>query len=277
MEQVTTKRKTSKTRHKFQITDRDKNILRYIGENRFITYREIRRKFWPGCREGNVCRRLKVLRCENLIERLMGDGGIPLGYKLGKKGKRLLERSGFRKDFLNPHMSYRTTFNHDEKLLKVREVLEKSPLVSSFTPEHAIRVLLNRRHHTTVKTDKRFKVPDAIFRLKTTSGIHCVALELECAQKSYRRYRQFLVKLSESKDVGMVFIICENSKILLILRDLLSELRQKDPKVKRTQENIGFYFSLLENLLNDGLNAVFDGEGKRFSLNSLNKEIAAIA
>lgn len=275
MEQVACK-KPKATPQQFKLTERDTKLLRYIGENRFITIPEIRKRFWADSGSGNEFRRLRILRKNGFIEKLTGDKDVTLGYRIGKKGRKFIQFLGIENESSYPKISYKTAFDHDEKLLKVREVLEKSPLVSEYIPEHMVRMMLGKRHGKQRKRDETYKVPDALFKLKTAQGTFPVALELECTRKTYKRYRHFLGTLATTKDAKLIFVVCEDSKTLLILRNLLEEVRNENNFVKVSKTDNGFYFVLLQNLLTEDLDAILDGEGKRFSLNSLAKEFSAI-
>jgi hypothetical protein len=207
---------------------------------------------------------------------LVGDDGNALGYRLSRKATQWMKAQGTIDSDVKSSPFYRTAFDHDKKLLHLREIFEGSGLVSEYQPEHVVRAELARRHGRQEKRDEGYKVPDALFKLKTPRGTFNVALELECTRKSVKRYRRLIRALSTTPDADLVFILCASSAITLCIKDLLAQAREKDPFVRISRKDNGFYFADSENLLKEGRQAIFEGEGKRFSIASLEKEVAAM-
>ena len=255
----------------FRMTERDWAILEYLGKYRFATVEDVRDKFWKGVENRHYYRRLKVLQARRLVEPLIGDFEQRLGYRLTRKGILWLKRyRGFEPMAgVKIRPTYRGTWGHELVLQDVAEIFKASPLVSAYQAEWVVRSELAKRHGIQKNRDERYKVPDGIFQLKTSNGTFRVALEVELSAKSIERYRKAFRQLSISRDFDLIFFVVKRVSHLGQLRKLLAEARENDFYVKIQAVTHGFYFVELSELLDKKLDALFQGEGDSFSLNSL--------
>ncbi|MBI4402662.1 MAG: hypothetical protein HY537_00795 [Deltaproteobacteria bacterium] len=255
------------------LTRKQSTVLKYIAKHGLAGPDEIGRKFWTRLDTHNHFTLLRQLTRLGLIERLFGDSQALLGYRLTRKGLQTLSASGEHCHPAGTRASYRTTFEHDTIVRLVREIVESSPLVSSYCSEPVVRSILAKRHGHQEKRDERYKVPDALFILKTERAELKVALEVEIADKSEERCRKLFRLLVTSSDWDVVFLIVKENKSRLRLEQIRSDVRQKDALVRLWREKNGIYFASLEDILKLGLTASLTGEGKTFSLKSLEAEM----
>jgi len=259
------------------VTERDEAILRHIAANRFSTSRAIEAKFWAGKKNTIHYRRMRRLCDLGLVDVMVGDHGARLGYRLLPKGCELLKARGIVVDpstVQGPR--YRSTYDHDQVLIRVREIFESSRLVSGFVAEHELRALLEKRYGFLDKSDRHYKVPDGLFRLKAPRREFRAALELEIARKSKARYRHILKLLALSPDYDVTFFVIAEDSVRRVIGESLAEIKEKDVEMKLSGSRHGFYFIGLSALLDNGLDARMDGEGRSFSLREMEREGAAV-
>lgn len=255
---------------------RDIEILRYMIENRFVTVRAIEDRFWKGLGNRNQYRRLKRLMDQRYIEVLHGDGGVRLGYRARRRAVHLLKSIGIEPSSLTDIGAvYRSGFDHDSTVLDLRNIFESSSLISDFQSEHHVREAMGKKYGYRDSEGNGYKVPDALFRLKTAKGSFRVALELEIAVKNKLRYRKALKQLSLSTDWDVAFIVVSEKQRIALLQGILADVRINDFAVKGSNRRNAIYFALLENFQQKKLDGTFEGEKKTFSLNSLAGELCS--
>ena len=257
-----------------QVRNRDAEIMLYLAKNGFASPRNLEREFFRGIGHRNHYRSISRLKTKNLVEELTGDGGDLLGYKLSAKGFRITKKIVADKwPVQSPPNQFRTNFNHDELLVQLRGLFEKSPVVSHFQPEQIVRESLARRYGFEEQEGSGYKVPDAIFQIRTPKGQFRVALELELTRKSKRRYRKIIKQLAVSGDWDAVFFVVKENAITKVVTDLFAELREKDLEIKFAKSLSSFYFCKLDEFLRDKDNCIFVGEKKSFSLIEIAKSL----
>ena len=170
--------------------------------------------------------------------------------------------------------SYRSSFDHDKFLQKLRAIFETSPLVSAYKPEHEVRRMLALIHGKEERKDAGYKVPDGLFQLQTTHKNLRVALELEITMKSETRYWKIFRELLTSSDFDVVLFVAASDKMIEALKAIITDVKANDPVVKGWPTKRGMYFSTLEKVLTEKEDAVFIGDGPPFSLASLAKDVS---
>ena len=204
----------------------------------------------------------------------MGDGGFRLGYRPTRKAIYHLKASGLQPGKLTDLQSeFRSTFDHDKILLELRNVLETSPLVSDFLPEHRVREVLSEKYGYRPDQGNGYKIPDGMFYLKTAKRKFRVALELELTMKSKNRYVKLMKQLSLSRDWDVIFIISKDKVLKQKMEGILSAVRKSDYDIKLSKLNHGIYFATLSEFLSFKLECPLAGENKTFSLAGLADEI----
>ena len=258
-------------------TARDHRILKYLSETGFATIDLIRKEFWQAKNNRHYYRRLQILARSGLIQPLRGDMGIRLGYRITKKGANLLRRVQCGEPCQSVKaLKYKSTFEHDLSAIRVRDIFTKSPIVSDFVGEAEVRSALAKKYGRQEKRDDRYKVPDALFKLKTQKGTFVAALEVECSTKSAERYVKIFRQLCTSKDFDVIFFIAKDATLLTVLRSHLKKTRDTDKLVMLWPRQHGFYFGLLDDVTRLGLDAPFSGEERTFTLRELAAETSRI-
>jgi len=259
---------------KVVLTQRDYAVLMALATQRFLSSKDIA-KLWPPKNQTNHYTRIRKLVRVGILELLIGDNGHRLGYRLTHKGIELLPSELLKakaRDYRS--FSYRTSFNHDVLLQKVRNVFEESPLVSGYMPEHEVRKRLSEKYRRKERRDDGYKVPDGLFELKTTIGTKRVAVELELSKKSESRYRKMFRELLTSSDYEIVIFVADSENRINALKAIMAEVLSNDPVVKGWPTKRGIYFATLEKVLTQKLDVVFQGEGTSFVLAELEKSIS---
>lgn len=253
-----------------RLTNRDQSILKHIAVSGFSTVQGIRDKFFNGKKNGKDYRRLSVLKRFRFIEPLIGDNGGTLGYRLTKRATRTLVEDGLiEKAQLRNRTCYRNNFKHDNKLVEVSYILRSLPNVSDFMNETQVRRYLAKIHGKQKLQDISYKVPDALFKLKTKTQSFKVALEVEIAPKSLAYRRRTLRKLMISNDFDLIFMVVANANTLNRIEQTLADVRKEKLDYSRHRRNNGFYFAILAEVLANKENAQFKGEEFSFTLQGL--------
>ncbi len=258
------------------LTERDVKVLEFIYQNRFADVEVIKDAFWPERTGRNHYRRLNLLLQRGYVNSMVGDSGHLVGFQVSRRGLTAIRRLGSKrigKGHIRP--LYKTAFQHDKILIRLRRIFEESPLISHYTPEHELRAALAKKHGRQEKRDERYKVPDALFHLKTPTGHFKVALELELSIKSKVRYATMMRQLCISDDFSVVFFVASDEALRKVLEDSLAEVRSRDRLVQMWKYRHAFYFVLLKDLLELRLRAPWKGEGTIVILDEIAKEIKA--
>lgn len=249
----------------------DKEIIQIIATNRFANHGDLVRVM-KGLPPGyNLCRRIRHLRNVGLIESLIGDGGVKLAYRLTRKGIVYAKKSLFANDIiLQSRPAFRTQFDHDRIVNEVREILSPSPIVRDFVSEVELRSKIGGEWRVVRNTSEHdWKVPDALFSLRTTKGIMTVALEVELTQKAKARYTKIIQALLTSRKFHLVFFLCKNENLITLIRNEVAYVRRSNSIVRSSNRSNGIYFCSLDEVRSLGLDAPWDGENSRFSLNEI--------
>jgi hypothetical protein len=249
----------------------DREIVRLIAMNRFASRGEIGRNL-IGLKEGyNLYRRLRHLQRIGLIELLTGDGETTLGYRLTRRGVKFARRNRFLAgDAVHTRPAFKTQFDHDQIVNEAKQILSTSPIVTNFIAESELRSRIGKsRVSATRGVDHEWKVPDAMFTLSTSRGSMTTALEVELTQKAKARYSKIVATLLTSKSFEFVFFICRDEKLKALIRNQIAKARATNALVRASNRSNGIYFCKLTDLRTKGLDAVWEGEDTRFSINEL--------
>jgi DNA-binding PadR family transcriptional regulator len=239
--------------------------------NRFASRGEIGRNL-IGLKEGyNLYRRLRHLQRIGLIELLTGDGETTLGYRLTRRGVKFARRNRFLAgDAVHTRPAFKTQFDHDQIVNEAKQILSTSPIVTNFIAESELRSRIGKsRVSATRGVDHEWKVPDAMFTLSTSRGSMTTALEVELTQKAKARYSKIVATLLTSKSFEFVFFICRDEKLKALIRNQIAKARATNALVRASNRSNGIYFCKLTDLRTKGLDAVWEGEDTRFSINEL--------
>lgn len=249
----------------------DQNIIRIVALNRFAHYKDLERMLTDLPSGYNLFRRLRHLRRIDLIEPLIGDGGAKLGYRLSKKGIEFAKRTLLTNEIvLQSRPAFRTQFDHDRVVMETRNILSQSEIIRDFVSETELRSKIGRdwrSFHDGIERD--WKVPDALFTIRTTQGFRTAALEVELTQKAKARYGKIVQALLTARMFHFVFVLCKDEKLRDLIRNEVAEARATNPFVRASSRSNGIYFSTLSALRELKLDAPWEGEDRRFTLNEV--------
>lgn len=95
---------------------------------------------------------------------------------------------------------------HDEAVARILLELIAIDKVEGFITE-AEQKRNYESEFETKQTEAKLKFPDALIKIRTRKGLMMVALEIECTQKSQKRYRSVLEKYKTRNFVDIVIFI----------------------------------------------------------------------
>lgn len=253
----------------------DTEILRTLAVNRFASSAEILARLTGVSEQYNLRRRVRYLRKLKLIEPLIGDGGNRLGFRLTARGVHFATEMEFTKadvDLSRPH--FRSQFDHDQIVNEVRGILSCSPIIHDFRSEIELRSQSGiARAANAREQEHEWKVPDAMFSLRTVDGVRSVALEVELTQKAKARYSKIFAALVTSRQFHFVFIVCKDEKLMTTVRNALNDTRATNVMVRVSNRRNGIYFCTLDSLRAGRLDATWRGEETAFTLSELASRI----
>ncbi len=266
---------THNSKSGFKLCIVDQEIVRIISLNRFANFKDLERMLInlpPGY---NLFRRVRHLKNIGLIEPLIGDGGAKLGFRLSKKGIKFAKEKLLAKEVvLQSRPAFRTQFDHDQIVNEAKEILTKSSIVEDFISEVELRSRIGKDwRNTQSEIHREWKVPDALFSLRTSRGKMKTALEVELSQKAKTRYMKITQALLTSKMFQLVFILCKDEKLMSLIRSEISIARAANPFVRASTRSNGIYFCTLESFRRLKLDAPWEGEDNRFTINELAQRV----
>lgn len=173
--------------------------------------------------------------------------------------------------------AYKTQFEHDQFLIDVRGVLEKSPLVKDFRSEVEIRRALLTRDKKLLHWENLPSVPDAAFRLAIPGHEQVAILELELTPKKRQRYFRIFRSHLLSKEWGLVFYVVRDEPFKQFLMQLLAAVKTKDIQVQVAKRVNGIYFCTLEDFQKRELRVPFTNGKEEISLAEIAKNFGLAA
>lgn len=255
---------------KQKITSRDRMILSLLGEYGCISAGRLKSHFWKTKPKSDThYRRIGILKKHRLIENVRGDGGITIGYRLTKKGKRFLLLGASLAAQSVLRKSYRTDFEHDQLLIDLRSLFRESPLVGDFKTEAEVRSELFSEKTKLLHWESAPTIPDATFVFKAPGHQMRVAVELELTAKVKRRYARIFRSHLLSKNWQMVIYIVKDVNFQKRLMKILSDIKERDVQVKLASTINGIYFCSLGEFLGQQLNAKLTNGKREISLSQI--------
>lgn len=253
-----------------RIVGRDVLLLRLLSEYGCVDAQRIKAKLWNGNPISRAhYRRLGILKKMGLIENVLGDQGVGLGYRISRLGQKVLAESGNEIETAVNRRTYKTQFEHDQLLIDIRRILEKSPVVHEFKTEAEVKNELLGGSKGPVDWKTAPTIPDGTFVYEVPGQRLRVALELEITQKSRARYFKILRSHLLNKTWNMAFYILRDQALLDHVLPLVDEVKREDASVRVARRVNGVYLCSLENFLKDGLKTRFTDGKKAISLDEL--------
>lgn len=258
----------------FELRKRDLEILYYISSQNFATVNEIYESFFNSKKETkNHYRRLNQLVRAEYLQKLRAPQNYFAGYKITLKGQNTLRVSGYK---ITPHIIqqdvYTGKYEHDLLVYKIKNILLRSPIVENFIPEYQIagKILGNSRKRN--EYQKGDKIPDGLFCFRLQNKLENIAFELELSLKSKRRYENIFAKHMLSRSWDGIFYVVKDETMREKLLSFIKEIKRKDFLLRGEKRLNRIYFSLLDEVLEKKLDALFMNSEVEFSLNSLEKK-----
>lgn len=225
----------------FRITSRDLDILEFILEMKFSTIEDIHSKFFKFTKSGEQSSSLRWARerIANLVKSnflsVVKDVCHRTLYIVTSKGYLYLRNSRIDKVYSRPLQSVDgRTYDHDQRVIQIRSVLENSGLVKEWISERQLSEIDEVKKYLSAE----FR-PDAIY---ITPEGKKVAFELEIARKTKERYqtkvKRYIQVMSEPHLAASLFdsvhYVCEKAKILDLIK---SEVALYQPLFKFSLES----------------------------------------
>ncbi len=263
-----------KRKKSHRIVGRDVMLLRLLSEYGCVDAQRLKAKLWNGNPNSKAhYRRLGILKKMGLIENVLGDQGVGLGYRISRLGQKVLTESGNEVETAVNRRTYKTQFEHDQLLIDIRRILETSPVVREFKTEAEVKSELIGERKGPVDWKTAPTIPDGTFVYEVPGQRLRVALELEITQKSRARYFKILRSHLLNKNWNMAFYILRDQRLLTHVLSLVDEVKREDASVRVARRVNGVYFCSVENFLKDGLKAHFTDGKKEISLDELAKNV----
>lgn len=277
-EEVALKMAVPLKRHRrSKLTERDQKILSLLGEYGCVSAERIKSHCWQSSKTSRAhYRRLAVLRRMGLVENVMGDRSMTIGYRLTLRGKRIVAGMGSTRSPAVNRRSYKTQFEHDQILIDIRGILEKSPLVKGFRSEAEIRHSLLAGHRNLLHWENAATIPDGAFVFAVPGHEQKAALELELTPKKKQRYARIFRNHLLAKDWNLVFYIVKNEPFRKQLMQLLSDVKANDIEVQVAKRINGIYFCTLEEFLKRKLRVPFTNGKEEISFAEVAKNFGLV-
>lgn len=253
-----------------RLTERDRKLLLFLGAYGCVTAGRIKAKFWNGNSNSTAhYRRLRWLKRLGLVEVVGSDPTRTIGYRLSKRGKKVAGLFGKFGEVTLIRRNYSTQFEHDQLLIDVQEILEKSPLVKDYRTEDQVKRELFKGKKSAVDWRNAPKIPDATFVLEVPGQKMRVAVELELSVKMKRRYGKIFRNHLLSRDWNLVFYIAKNRMLMEWLMATLREVKANDAYIRVSETVSGIYFCSLEEFLLRRLETPFSNGKEEISLDQI--------
>lgn len=243
-----------------RITQRDRDLFRFIYENAYVTAPQIQKAIFLYGNLLTAHQRLFRLVSAGYLYRIKCDQIL---YKLTPKSLCELVLS---KEKITQYQDKRVIFrqvHHDVSVVDCRQLLEKFTDVQNWIPAHRLRT--SRYSDLQYKDGKKVNVPDAIFEVKRGSKVLRAAFEFERVHKNKSRYYSLIENYHLIYPIDLVFYVVKPKFIKPLLLDItnqiLEELRRQKLKV-----NNRLFVTTFDELKNSGASICFNGaEDQNFS------------
>lgn len=259
-----------------RLTERDLRLLSFLGEHGCVSPSRVKAYFWNSSQDSTAHnRRLRILSVWGYVEKVVGDQERLLGYRLTQKGKQFLKAQFPGQEVLLSRRGYKTPFEHDQRLIDVRKVLEQSSLILGFKMDHELRSEFSDGKVRAANWQNAQLVPDAVFTHRTPSGSMKIALELELTQKSKRRYGRIFKAHLLSRKWNLTLYLVKNEALRKSLMGTLEEIKRKDLEVRLAKVVNGIYFCSLEEFLLKGLETPMTNGKREISFAEMARKVEA--
>ncbi len=222
------------------LTDRDKNLFKFLAEMALMTTSQIRKNVFKNIATTTILRRLRVLESTGYIQKLEGLKNNERGWYLTLKGAEVVGVMRCKRNF------NRSTLDHDVRLVDLRLALESHGVAHSWIPEHEIRSKMAIKYG--LRSMKSQVVPDGIMGVSYHCVNESVAIELELNYKNKSRYREIFKTYMWKEKIHAVWYLVPTINVGIYLYNLWVEYVGRDSRVM-------FLFSQIDDVVKNGSNA----------------------
>ena len=257
-------------RRRKRITGRDRMIVTPLGDYGCVSAGNIKTNFWKTTDKSRAhFRRIGMLKKHRLIENVRGDGGITIGYRLTRRGRKY--STFFLKEKSRPILrkSYKTDFSHDQTLIEISRSLKKSSVIRNFQTEGELKQQILSDVARKMNWESQPIIPDAVFVLNIPGHETTIALELELTMKVKRRYGKIFRNHLLSKNWGVVIYVVRDEALREKLMRNLNDLKARDIEVRMAKKINSIYFCLLEDFQSKGLATTLTNGKRETSLEKI--------
>jgi hypothetical protein len=200
------------------LSERDRLILLFLWQNQFVTFRQLRLRFWNGGGGSRVGMRLNALQEAGFLTiqdhkylRLLTDADRRLIHITVQGCTELVRAGALDKAYIRDaptrgrQVLKRHTLSriHDLQVVDLRIALSKTLKVTRWVSDHELR--LARRE----SGQKGVRVPDGVFTF-ISEGVEIEAvLENEQSRYSARSFQEILERLKRQHAKAIILMVCE--------------------------------------------------------------------
>jgi len=236
------------SRKRIQLTGRDWNLLQVMAEQRFLSWSQILKYFFPmeGYKNDRSQFQVSYMRLRKLAEfGLVQKKNIPTLeepiFFVDRKGIQLLKDNQYLPyDFIARRPNF-FTIHHDRLLTQLRYTMQNHFPGACWTPE----TILQSRHVSE-------KVPDAVIEVSGSQ----YAVELELSLKNKQRYQD-------------IYIEYETSSLYRNALYLVPSDRFHKRLIEIFDGSSRIYIGLVEDFISNGLDANFSNSGGESCLKNI--------
>jgi hypothetical protein len=201
------------------LTERDLKIMGDLYRFRFLTFGQLKEKYFERRSKGTLSNRLSRLKFAGFVSRMpvgvLPGGGIDRSigtlFRLTPKGITALRTAMPSEIYFSLSPVTVAALHHDTVLNSLLVWSERENPGAEIITEGGLRRKLG---------GTRSQVPDALI-VDTTSGTR-IAVELELTQKSESRYREIVLNYQLSKDYDHVLYVLGNAAIESKLKKVIT-------------------------------------------------------
>jgi hypothetical protein len=189
---------------RLELTARDQRLFKTINDYGFLSTTQIQKLCFPEIAEATTMRRLRKLRSKQYIQSYTGLPKGQLVWSLAMKARQVINS-----DF--EITVNKNQFEHDILISEIRMRLEKQKVCLSWVSGFRLKQLASKKNISS--NSQASQIPDGIFTVQMPSGVHVIALELELASKSKRRYRDIIRNYSQNLKIDWVWYVVRQKSL----------------------------------------------------------------
>ena len=255
------------------LTNTDHAVLLQIATKGFRSYEALRKRALANVARQHSWWVLKRLVDHGFLLADVGEKGIIHGWILSEKARKSMaeqKHAPIATKWAVP--IYHAPYRHNALLHEIQDIMQQSPVITEWIPEHVIKAEAMSRFKSRHRRDQREKmanVPDALLTFKIDSEIKEAALELELSYKTKSRMFRKLEAHITNPEFNWAIFVLGNENLYRSYWNTYQHVLSTSLAVKLRSKQNGIYFITLENLQTHKTDARFKGLRHSFSLAEL--------